>query len=267
MFEINDPLQVTMFPELATSTSLPSITTQPEFDQALSNQIRICDLGAFVQLNISGIEKGYSLNINELGIPIDFFRLGDPFPVLNIHLFPQDVRRQLQNLVYGIKAYFNSDNSLSTAFGPFLYRHYFREWNTFLENEKELLQRTIKKMLGKRTYSRYFLDQFSQGYNLFKQAADITAPWKFSDHLTLSIIQEQRSELFSGNGALADLAPTDIHYPLKIMTVKTQHIPLKMVAYLKQIQIIAFFKTIHLEHLIDITIESVNDIKLLIEKM
>ncbi len=267
MFEINDPRQVTMFPELATSASLPSITTQPEFDQALANQIRICDLGAFVQLNISGIEKGYTLNINELGIPIDFLRLGDPFRALNVQLFPPEVRRQLQKLVYGIKAYFNTDNSMTTAFGPFLYRYYFNEWKSYLENEKEILKHTIKKMLGKRTYLHHFMDQFTQGYNLFKQAADITAPWEFENHLTLASIRAQRLELFDGNGSLADLAPTDIHYPFKIMTLKTQHIPLNMADYQKQIQIKTFFKTIHLDHLVDVTIESVKDIKSLTEKI
>jgi len=267
MFDINDPRQVTMFPELDTSISIPSITTQPEFNQALDNLIRISDLGAFVQLSISGIEKSYTLNIGELGIPVDFLRLGDPFQPLTIHLFPQEMRRQLQKLSYGIKAYFNSENSMQTAFGPFLFRQHFQDWNLFLADEIELVEKTVRKLLGKRTYSRFFIDHFKQGYNLFRQTADITAPWEFSDNLTLAQIRNCQDELVSELESLSELAPTDIHYPMKIVSAKTLHIPDKMVDYLKQIQIVSFFKTIHMEHLTNSRISSVDDIKLLIEKI
>ncbi len=261
MFYDTDPRQVTMFPELASSAALSSITTQPEFDRALSNLIKICDLGAFVKLSISGIEKGYTINIHDLGIPADFLQPVNTSAPLTVHLFPADVRRQLQKLVYGIKAYFNSSNSISTAFGPFLFRKHFNDWQKFLESERELLRRSIKKMLGKKTYSRYYLDQFSAGYNLFRQTADITAPWEYTEHPTLAEIREWHKKLISSESQISDLDPTDINFPLKTMILKTQHVPLKLVDYQRQIQIISFFKTIHIDHLINININSIDDIR------
>ncbi|MFH1851314.1 MAG: hypothetical protein ABIA75_03130 [Candidatus Neomarinimicrobiota bacterium] len=255
-----------MFPELSPSVMLPSITTSPDFDRALSNLIRMSDLGAFIQLHIQGIEKGYSLNIRELGIPDDFLIPGTVFPVLTAPLFPAEIRRQLQKLVYGVKAYFNAENSLATAFGPFLYRSHFQDWHNFLIAEREQITKTIKKLLSRRTYGRLFLDQFQQGYDLIRTAADITAPWEFTADLRLDEIKDLRRSLSSGRAALNELDSTDLQYPLKLMVVKTQHIPLKLSEYLHQIQIRSFFKSIHLDYLAHTDIESVDDIRALTER-
>ena len=67
-----DPRQLPLFPELSKKSQIASITSLPKFDRALGNLIKISDLGAFIQLKISGLEKGYSLNINEMVIPNDF---------------------------------------------------------------------------------------------------------------------------------------------------------------------------------------------------
>ncbi len=266
MFDINDPRQIAMFPELSKTTSLPSIATQPEFETALNNLVRISDMGAFVQLNISGIEKSYTLSIDELGIPADFLRLGAPFTPLTVYLFPPEVRRQLQKLVYDIKAYFNSDNSLMTTFGPFLYRQKFEHWHKFLELERSRLCRTIRHLLGKKTYSRYFIELFERGLLSFQAAADITAPWEYEQRLTMSTTHAMRKRLDHKEFDQHTLSPTDIEYPLKMMILKTRHIPLKLDAYLKQIQVVSFFKTIHLEHLAEVEINTLDDIKHLVDQ-
>ncbi|MDP7166080.1 MAG: hypothetical protein QF667_04600, partial [Candidatus Marinimicrobia bacterium] len=70
----HNPSQLSIFPELSENLSTPSIATIPEFDNALGNLIKMSDLGAFIQINILGIEKVYSLNLYELKIPQDFLR-------------------------------------------------------------------------------------------------------------------------------------------------------------------------------------------------
>ena len=66
MQEQSDPRQIALFPELSKHSAIPSITTLPAFDKALSNLIRISDMGAFIELSISGLERVYSLNIQEM---------------------------------------------------------------------------------------------------------------------------------------------------------------------------------------------------------
>ena len=93
--DMPDPRQLPLFPELSKESDIASITSLPEFDKALSNLIKISDLGAFIQLNISGLERGYSLNINEMVIPNDFLKDGSPRSV-SYHLFPDKMRNQLK---------------------------------------------------------------------------------------------------------------------------------------------------------------------------
>ena len=63
MQEQTDPRQIALFPELSKHASIPSITTLPAFDKALSNLIKISDMGAFIELKIGGLERLYTLNI------------------------------------------------------------------------------------------------------------------------------------------------------------------------------------------------------------
>ncbi len=264
MFEASDPRQVTLFPDLATGTTLPSITTQPEFDQALANLVRISDLGAFVQLNISGVEKSYTLNLAEMAIPADFLKTALP-PAQTIQLFSPATRRQLQKLVYSVKAFFNNDNSLPTEFGPFLLRPFFTDWQDHLAIEREIIQRSVKKILGRRTYSQLVIEGLTQGYNLLQSAAEITAPWEFEKRLTISKLKNLRRRLLSSEEGL-DLNPTAVDYPLWLLVQKTIHLPLTLAEYQQQIQITSFFKTIHITHLVDKDINSIEDIKSLINQ-
>ena len=125
--DMPDPRQLPLFPELSKDTDIASITSLPEFDKALSNLIKISDLGAFIQLNISGLERGYSLNINEMVIPNDFLKDGSPRSV-SYHLFPDKMRNQLKKYAYEVKSFFNSKNSFYTDYGYFLFRSHFTMW-------------------------------------------------------------------------------------------------------------------------------------------
>jgi len=105
----HNPSQLSIFPELSGDVSSPSIATIPEFDNALGNLIKMSDLGAFIQINIHGIDKSYSLNLNELHIPPEFLQK-DTAPV-TIHLFTQEIKNELKKLTYEVKSFFNRGNS------------------------------------------------------------------------------------------------------------------------------------------------------------
>jgi hypothetical protein len=51
------------------------------------------------------------------------------------------------------------------------------------------------------------------------------------------------------------------------MTVKTRHVPITLKEYVSNIQISSIFKIIHLEYLADKKINSIDDIKELIDSM
>jgi hypothetical protein len=70
--ELEDPGQLPLFPELSTGQNIPSLATLPEFGKALQNLIRMSDLGAFIELNIQGVDKLYTINLHDLDIPQDF---------------------------------------------------------------------------------------------------------------------------------------------------------------------------------------------------
>ena len=120
MREQTDPRQIALFPELSKHSSIPSITTLPAFDNALSNLIKISDLGAFIQLSIGGLERGYTINLQELDIPKDFIKSGTSTIPFSARLFPNDIRNRLKKISYEVKSFFNVHNSFKTSFGYFL---------------------------------------------------------------------------------------------------------------------------------------------------
>ena len=93
----NDPRQLSLFGELRHSSN-PSIATFPEFDQALNNLIKLSDLGAFIEINIQGFEKGYTLNLSESIIPKDFLKLPKNYSPITVQLFSHDLRNELKKL-------------------------------------------------------------------------------------------------------------------------------------------------------------------------
>ena len=124
--------QLALFPELADSPELPSISTLPEFDKALHNLIKMSDLGAFISVTVHGLDKSYSVHVRELEIPEDFLLDGRGNAVSQqFPLFPEPLRQQLRKLSYDVKGFFNRENAFRTSFGYFLYRPYFRIWSKF----------------------------------------------------------------------------------------------------------------------------------------
>ncbi len=94
--ERDDPGQLPLFPELAGGERMPSLATLPEFGQALQNLIRMSDLGAFIELNIQGLDKLYSINLRDLDVPRDFLKDMKGYTPLTVKLFSKDVRNEIQ---------------------------------------------------------------------------------------------------------------------------------------------------------------------------
>jgi len=268
MTETSDPRQLYLFPELSEHPDLPSITTLPEFDHALQNLIKISDLGAFIQLNIQGMDKRYSLHFHELDIPSDFLKPEAlDQPLKTFYLFPDDMRRTLKKMAYDVKAFFNSKNSFRTSFGFFLFRSHFTLWKHYLEETRKGMDKTLYNLLGQGRYNHYLYDCLKEGSNYLQQFTTEIAPWNFNLEFTIKIIEERRHALRENQVTLSALKATEITYPMDLLILKTFHFPLRVSDYVSRIQITSIFKTIHLEYLVDKEIHSIDDVKRLVEEM
>ena len=262
----NDPRQLSLFGELPQSSN-PSIATFPEFDQALNNLIKLSDLGAFIELNIQGFEKGYTLKLSEAIIPKDFLKLPDNYSPITVQLFSHDLRNEIKKLTYEIKSFFTQRNSFKTSFGYFLFRSDFSNWKQYLTMKKEQINEHLNKEFSGGVYGKHFLEHFSQGYEFIESVADITAPWEYRKKLLLKDIQECRKQMLNNKTTLANLRPTELDFPFSLMVFKTMHIPMVLHNYQSQIQIHSRFKTIHLEYLIDRDINTIEDIRKLADSL
>ena len=267
MQEQSDPRQIALFPELSKHATIPSITTLPAFDKALSNLIKISDMGAFIELKIGGLERLFTLNIQELDIPPDFIKKDTSTIPFSIHLFPTDFRNELKKKSYEVKSFFTALNSFRTSFGYFLYRSHFTMWKLYLEKMNKTIREALYSDLGHGKYANYFLTHFKEGYDYLKSIAGVVAPWEFDDDIDIKQIQFRRSELYENQLTISSLKPTEITYPFDLLIYKTNHIPITLKDYVENIQISSIFKSIHLEYLADKKITSIDDIKQLVKNV
>ncbi len=265
MFDRDDHRQLSFFPELDGRTSIPSLSTLPAFDLALGNLIKMSDLGAFIQLNIQGLEKVYSLNVADLNIPSDFLNIPQNYSPITIHLFPPDLRNKVKKFTYDIKAFFNKGNSFPTSFGYFLFRSHFNIWKSFIEDQRHNMIDALTETLGRGKYGQHFLHHLQEGYDHFHSLADITAPWTFREHLLLKNVEASRKSLLESGITLHNLRATEVDFPFLALILKTNHIPLVLHQFLHQVQIHFIFKSVHLEYLSDKEINTIEDIRKLTE--
>jgi len=267
MQEQSDPNQIALFPEISTHAEIPSITTLPAFDKALNNLIKISNLGAFIELRISGLDRVYTINIQELDIPSDFLNKDVPTIPFSAHLFPNDFRNELKKKSYEVKSFFNARNSFKTSFGYFLFRSHFSMWKIYLEKMNKEIREKLYTELGHGKYGNFFYDHFKQGYDFIKSVADVVAPWEFKKKFDIKDIRQRRQEIISEQIAYTSLKPTEVDYPFDLMVFKTNHIPSTLKDYVENIQISSIYKSIHLEYLADKKISSVDDIKDLVKNV
>ncbi len=268
MTETPDPRQLFLFPELSEHPDLPSITTLPDFDHALNNLIKISDLGAFIQLRIQGMDKRYSLHFSELDIPTDFLKPEALNESLNtFYLFPDEVRRSLKKMAYEVKSFFNGNNSFKTSFGYFLFRSHFSLWKHYLEQTQKSIDKSLYQLLGQGRYGKMVLDCLKSGSDYLQQFASEIAPWNFDHDLSLKALDHHRQNLAENQDTLSTLKATEVTYPQDLLVLKTVHFPLNLSEYVSQIQISSIFKTIHMEYLVNKNINTIEDVKKLVEEM
>lgn len=254
--------QLSFFPDLFKSPSLPSISTLPQFDKALDNLIKMSDLGAFISITVHGVEKSYSVHSKELEIPDDFI-LDDRVDAVSdiFHLFPEEIRHHLRKRAYDAKSFFIARNSFKTPFGFFLYRPYFRLWQKFVQERKQEVDSFLSKNLKGRVYGQLFLQAFKKGYEFLENIRDTTAPWEFSSSVRLSHIRQVRKEISDDNLTLHSLDKTIPDFPFKAITLKTMHFPETLSDYLNQLNIQYTFRSVHLDYLKDLDIQTIEDVK------
>jgi len=267
MQDNSDPRQIALFPELSKHATIPSITTLPAFDKALSNLIKISDMGAFIELTIAGLERVYTLNIQELDIPQDFLKKDISMIPFSIHLFPSELRNELKKKSYEVKSFFNSHNSFKTSFGFFLFRSHFSMWKLYLEKMNKDIKEYLYNELGHGKYSEYFVQHFNEGFVHIKSIADVVAPWTFEDKIDIKTITSKRNEIIENQLTFNSLKPTEVTYPFELLVFKTNHIPISLKDYVEHIQINSIFKSIHLEYLADKKITGIDDIKKLVQNV
>lgn len=267
MQEQSDPRQIALFPEISKHAAIPSITTLPAFDKALNNLIKISNLGAFIELKIGGLERIYTLNIQELDIPQDFIKKEISTIPFSIHLFPSEFRNELKKKSYEVKSFFNSRNSFNTSFGYFLYRSHFSMWKLYLEKMNKEIKEMLYNDLGHGKYGDYFLSHFKEGYEYLKSISDVVAPWEFENEFDIKKIRGRRREIIDKQLTFNSLKPTEVSYPFDLIVYKTNHIPIFLKDYVENIQISSIFKSIHLEYLVDKKISGIDDIKKLVQNV
>ena len=267
MQEQSDPRQIALFPEISKHAAIPSITTLPAFDKALNNLIKISNLGAFIELKIGGLERIYTINIQELEIPQDFLKKDIPAIPFSIHLFPSEFRNELKKKSYEVKSFFNTRNSFKTSFGYFLFRSHFSMWKLYLEKMNKDIKEMLYNKLGHGKYGKYFLTHFKEGFEYIKSIADIVAPWDFEKDFDIKVIRDRRQEIIDEELSFPNLKPTEIDYPFDLLIYKTNHIPITLKDYVDNIQISSIFKSIHLEYLVDKKISGVDDIKKIVQNV
>lgn len=262
MFKARATGQLSFFPDLFKSPSLPSISTLPQFDKALDNLIKMSDLGAFISITVHGVEKSFSVHPRELEIPDDFI-LDDRIDSVSdtYHLFPEEIRHHLRKRAYDVKSFFNTKNSFKTPFGFFLFRPYFRLWQKFVEERKRDIDSFLTENLKGRVYGQLFLNAFIAGYRFLEGVKDDTAPWEFVSSIRLSRVRQVRKEIKDNNLTLHSLDKTIPDFPAKAVALKTMHFPETLKDYLNQLHIQFAFRSVHLDYLKDLDIHTVEDVK------
>lgn len=266
MFKPYDPKQVPLFPDLFEDVYLPPITTLPEFEQEIENFIKLADFGALLDLTFQGLEKTYSLRLSELQIPEPLIleNARTESPVFN--LFPTDYYRRLQRFRYEIKAFFNKHNSLKAPNGYFLFRTHFHHWENYRSQFYENLVHYLQSGIGVQRYRNFFETCFQSGVDWL--IAQLRPAHSYLSQFYNPRDLDQRRKTFQKSGTtLAQLTPEDPEYLLNCIVLKTLHIPTTLGQYIKGLAIISTFKTIHLNYMKDVKIETLRDIKNLLESI
>ncbi|MDD5765439.1 MAG: hypothetical protein PHW79_04185 [Candidatus Marinimicrobia bacterium] len=266
MAKVFNPKQTVLFPELFEDAFLPSITTLPDFDQALENFVRLSDFGALIDLNFHGIDKSYSLRLDEIQIPPKYLKsqTENQSPVFN--LFSADVRNRINRMKYDVRSFFIRTNHLKTPYGYFLFRKYFHKWDVHKKNKIEGLREYFTNEIGEAAYREYFQRLWRSGIDWIKSNLAEIHPYI----LTVDPDKElptERKNLRNAGTTTYQLDRNDRDLIVRFLILKIMHVPETLAEYTDGISILSMFKTIHLDYLKDVKIESIEDIEQLFQSI
>jgi len=266
MYITYNPNQTVLFPDLFDDISLPSITTLPDFDRALENFVRLADFGAFIQLNFRGIDKSYSLKLSELKIPRKYLSKNKELVSPIFHLFPDDIRNYLNRMKYEVKSFFTKHNSIKTPFGYFLFRNFFLKWDLHRSKVSGDIKKYLLDEIGEESYNDFFFFFLTDGNKWMKYNLNKKNPYLIQDY-SFGIIEKERTRMENVGATLHQLDRREPDFLLNSLIIKTLHIPQTLSDYVNGVSIFSTFKTIHLEYLKTIKIESIEDIKNLFDSL
>ena len=113
MSELSGTKQLSLFPELSPNAGLRHMTSPAQFDSALDNLKKINEFGAFIHLDLTGINSTINLDFSEFKIldhSTEQHSLKTPFL---LHLFPEDLRKELHQFHEEIHSFFTDKNSFT----------------------------------------------------------------------------------------------------------------------------------------------------------
>jgi len=261
-----NPSQITLFPDMYEDLYLPPITSHPDFEQELENFVRLADFGALLDLNFHGLEKSYSMKLNEFALPPQNLREDATNSSPTFYLFPLAIRNRLNRFKYDVRAFFNDQNSLRSPSGYFLLRNFFHTWEAHRAALTQTLLTELQSLIGGRAYHSYLDGCISAGLEWLSAQVSAGSPYQraypgFAEY-------EARRKLYQRSGVtLSQIQPEEPDYLFNCTVIKTEHLPLHFSQYLKGIAVTSTFKTIHPDYLKDLQIETLRDVKHLLEAL
>ena len=265
MSELTNPQQLSFFSELSLKADIKSITNLSQFDNALNNLIKISEFGAFVQLKIQGLHTMYTLDLQELDVPENFLKSNHSPTSMNISLFSEEIRDNLQRFSDEAKSFFTDKNSFPTPSGFFLYRSHFTLWKYFTEQIKKSIDEFLYRKLSHGGYQKFYINCLQEGLEYVRSIAGISSSWNIPIKIEFQNIESVRRKQDRENYTIEHLNFFDQNFPLKYLVLKTKQFPLNLSGFISQVQIHTIFKSIHLGYLADKTIDSISDIKNLVQ--
>jgi len=261
-----NPKQTVLFPDLFQDANLPSITTLPEFDRALSNFIQLADFGAFIDLSLSGIDKSFSLQLHEMRIPRRFLARGSNISSPVFHLFPQSIRNELKRFSYEVRAFFGPANSIKTPVGYFLFRNFFHRWDLHRKKVTDQIHDYLDLEIGPDRYTDSFVRMCEQGQKWILSHLKRRHLYE-KKRIHLDLLIQHRNRLAEDEITISQLDRNSSNFLFDFLLLKSMHVPATFAEYAAGISIVSTFKTIHLEYLTDIQIETTDDIKDLVTNL
>ena len=267
MTELLDPKQLSLFPELSPKTDIRYMTNPSQFDSALDNLKKINEFGAFIHLNFTSLNSTIILDFSDFKTPDHYIEQHSSNTPFSLHLLPEDLRKELQKFHEEIISFFTEKNSFPTPSGFFLYRSHFSLWKHFTEQIKKSIDEFLYRKLSHRGYQQFYIKCIHEGLEYIRSIAGVSSSWNFPTKIEIQNIESVRREQNEENCTIEHLKFSDQDFPLNYLVLKTGQFPLNLSDFISHVQIHTIFKSIHLEYLPDKTIESISDIKILVQEL